>query len=168
MSTLPDQFEADAVTIRLAEPDDHPRVRALFEAGLVEGQLRGNDTGADIDHLHAGYFADDGASAFWVASHDSVIIGMIGVQNSRPNTGEIRRLRVESGYRRRGIGTLLMYRAIEFCRQQGYLKITLDVRIEREPALTMFSKFGFAHARSREIDDRQTIDFYLDLYRDQA
>jgi hypothetical protein len=40
------------------------------------------------------------------------------------------------------------------------------VRIERGPAIALFTKFGFSLARSRDIDGRKLLDFYLDLYRD--
>lgn len=166
MTSRQSQIDPHGIVIRQARVEDQPRVRQLFRDGLHEGQVRMNDTGADIDDLVAGYFADGGASAFWVADHHDDLVGMIGVQNTAQNTGEIRRLRVDTRYRRKGIGTMLMYQAIDFCREQGYLKVVLDVRIERTGAVAMFEKFGFQHGRTREIDNRRTLDFYLDLYRD--
>jgi GNAT superfamily N-acetyltransferase len=139
-------FDSTNLTIRLATEADYATVRELFSAGMVEGQVPGNDTGADIENLHEGYFADEGASAFWVASADDLVIGMIGVQRTRANTAEIRRLRVRAGYRRQGVGTALLNHAIDFCHRHSYLKVVLDVRIERGPAIAMFEKFGFALA----------------------
>lgn len=159
-------FEADRIVIRLARDEDHSAIRCLFDAGSIEGKVPGNDTGVDIDDLRGGYFADDGASGFWVAVLESRVIGMIGVQRTRANTGEIRRLRVDERHRRCGVGTRLMHRAIDHCREQGFLKVVLDVRIERGPAVAMFEKFGFTLVRTREMDDRKTLDFYLDLYRE--
>jgi ribosomal protein S18 acetylase RimI-like enzyme len=136
----------------------------LFNESVLEGQVRDNDTGADVENLTEGYFSDDGASAFWVADFDDEVIGMIGVQRTRANTAELRRIRVKRDYRRLGIGTRLMETAVDFCREQGYLKVVLDVRIERGPAIAMLEKFGFTHVRTREIGDRKTLEFYLDLY----
>lgn len=160
------QFDREQLLVRLAQPGDQPILRQLFEQGVVEGHVPYNDTGADIENLEEGYFNDDGASAFWVATIDDLVIGMIGVQNTAENAAEVRRLRVRSGYRRHGVGTLLMEYALNFCREHAYLKIVLDVRIERAPAIAMFEKFGFILARSREVDDRKMLDFYLDLYRE--
>jgi GNAT superfamily N-acetyltransferase len=162
----PDSFDAGEVMIRLAEEEDHAVIREMFRKSMAEGQLRGNDTGADIENLREGYFADDGASGFWVASHRGDIIGMIGVQKTRENTAELRRLYVRVGYRRQHVGTLLIEHAIDFCRQQGYLKVILDVRLERSPAIAILQKFGFTHVRTREIDGYKRLDFYLDLYRE--
>jgi ribosomal protein S18 acetylase RimI-like enzyme len=158
-------FQLQHVTIRVACDEDLPSLRELFEESLIEGLIGDNDTGADIDNLHEGYFSDEGASAFWVAMHEGVVIGMIGVQKTSDDAAEVRRLRVRSTFRRRGIGTLLMEKALSFCRHQGYLKVSLDVRIERGPAIALFTKFGFSLARTREIGSRKLLDFYLDLYR---
>ncbi len=146
-------FDLGQIVLRLATPADQSVLRELFDNGVVEGHVPNNDTGADIDNITDGYFADGGASAFWVADCHGVVTGMIGVQKTGPNAAEIRRLRVRDGFRRRGIGTLLMEHALNFC------------RVERSPAISMFEKFGFLLSRTRELEGRKTLDFYLDLYR---
>ena len=155
-----------SVTIRPAEHADQLILRELFQESVFEGETRDNDTGADVDDLHAGYFADQGRSGFWVAVLDDEIVGMIGVQHLGEECAEIRRLRVRPSFRRSGIGSLLMGSAMAFCKQHGILKVILDVRIERAPAIALFEKFGFSHAKTREIDDRKLLDFYLNLYND--
>jgi ribosomal protein S18 acetylase RimI-like enzyme len=162
----PEDFDAKHMRIRLASDQDYGALREIFQESVIEGQVGDNDTGADIDNLRDGYFADEGQSCFWVADFQALVVGMVGVQRTNDNTAEIRRLRVRSAYRRRGVATLLMERAMSFCRTQGYLKVILDVRVERGPAIQMFEKFGFSHARTREISGRKLLDFYLDLYRD--
>lgn len=156
----------ERVMIRTARDEDLTALRELFQESIIEGLVGDNDTGADIDNLHEGYFADEGQSGFWVAVYDNLVIGMIGVQKMAENSAEVRRLRVRNAYRRRGIGALLMERALAFCKRQGYLKVVLDVRIERGPAIALFEKFGFKHGRTREIGGRKLLDFYIDLYRD--
>jgi len=174
MNARPGEFSLSDVTIRLAQPDDQAVIVRLFRDSIIEGELRGNDTGADIDNLEEAYLSDNGASGFWVAcaTPSAGVIGMIGVQKIRDNVAEIRRLRVHHHARRHGVGTRLMEHAIEFCRKHEYLKVILDVRIdsriERSPAIALFKKFGFTPGRMREIDERRLIDFYLDLYRDPA
>lgn len=161
-----DQFDLSQVVVRLATDADQPAIRQLFEEGLIEGHVPINDTGADIDNLAEGYFNDEGESAFWVSTYRDEVVGMIGVQRIEPNCGEMRRLRVKQGYRRHGIGTMLLEHGLNFCRQHGHLKVILDVRIEREPAIKLFEKCGFILSRSREADGRKLLDFYLDLYRE--
>lgn len=165
-SRCPPGFALEHVTVRLANEVDSPVLRELFQESIIEGLIGDNDTGADIDNLREGYFDDSGQSGFWVAAFSDLVIGMIGVQKMTENSAEVRRLRVRNAYRRKGIGTLLMERALAFCRHQGYLKIVLDVRIERGPAIALFQKFGFKHGRTREIGGRKLLDFYIDLYTD--
>jgi ribosomal protein S18 acetylase RimI-like enzyme len=159
------QFNADDMVIRSAVDEDIVVLRELFERSRVEGQTRENDTGADLDHLTEGYF-ECGDSSFWVAEYDAWIVGMIGVQRINDNSAEIRRLRVRDSFRRKGIGSSLMKHAISFCREKQFLKVVLDVRIERGPAIRMFDSFGFMQGRERDLNGRQLRDFYLDLYTD--
>jgi ribosomal protein S18 acetylase RimI-like enzyme len=164
----PPHFDLQNVTVRIARDQDHSAFRELFQESILEGLVGDNDTGADIDNLREGYFGDDGESGFWAAVFEELVVGMIGVQKVADNAAEVRRLRVRSAYRRQGVGALLMERALVFCQRHGYLKVVLDVRIERGPAIALFQKFGFKHARTREIGGRKLLDFYIDLYRDPS
>lgn len=156
----------ETIRIRLAEPNDLDALRDLFNQSLIEGQIDNGDTGEDIENLQDWYFSDDGASGFWVAEYEGKVIGMIGVRSMHDDSAEVRRLRVAPAYRRQGVGSRLMEQAVRFCKDQGYLKVRLDVRSERTPAIAMFEKLGFVHSRTREMGGRKRLDFYLDLYRD--
>jgi len=153
-------------TIRHATDQDIPVLRELFEAGVYEGQVHINDTGADIEQLDEAYFSDAAQGAFWVAVREAEIAGMIGVQRVDTSVAEMRRLRVRPQFRRQGIATALMEHAIRFCRDHDYLKVVLDVRVERQPAIQLFEKFGFYLSRVREHGERRTLDFFVDLYSD--
>ena len=152
--------------MRLVVDDDHAAVRDLFENGLIEGFVADNDTGADMENIAEAYFSDEGQSALWVADYDKAVIGMIGVQKTSDHGAEIRRLRVRSDFRRQGVGAKLVEQALTFCLHHSYLKVSLDVRIERGPAIALFEKFGFQLNRTREVNGRRLLDFYLDLYRE--
>lgn len=164
---LHDAFNSKGLLIRQAVEEDVGVLRELFEKSKLEGQTRDNDTGADLEYLMSGYF-ECKESGFWVAQYEEWVVGMIGVQRINENSAEIRRLRVRDSYRRNGIGRKLMLHAIEFCKEKQFLKVVLDVRIERGPAIELFDTFGFLHSRNRETDGRTTIDFYLDLYSDKT
>ena len=164
--TAPVGFSVKKISMRLVVDDDHAAVRDLFENGLIEGFVADNDTGADMENIAEAYFSDEGQSALWVADYDEAVIGMIGVQKTSDHGAEIRRLRVRSDFRRQGVGAKLMEQALQFCLHHSYLKVSLDVRIERGPAIALFEKFGFQLNRTREVDGRRLLDFYLDLYRE--
>jgi ribosomal protein S18 acetylase RimI-like enzyme len=152
------------VNIRSYKPADLPACRKLYKEGLLGGKIAENDTGLDIDDIEQAYMQRPG-SHFWVAeNHLHQVVGMIGVQQHEEGVGEIRRLRVLVDHRRRGIGTMLVEKAVQFCNDKGYLKIALDTFIDREPAIKLFEKFHFHHARSRTVGGKEMMYFYLDLY----
>ncbi|MHC4272446.1 MAG: GNAT family N-acetyltransferase [Planctomycetota bacterium] len=140
----PAEVALEEVTVRLARAEDYAALRTLFKQGMIEGQVRGSDTGADIENVAEAYFSDEGQSALWVADYNDDIIGMIGVQKTSD------------------------HEALGFCQHHGYLKVMLDVRIERAPAIKLFEKFGFKLARQRELEGRKVLDFYLDIYSEPS
>lgn len=157
----------ETVVIRPAGDHDSPDLCRLFEQGRLEGQIKDGDTDEDLRDLSKFYYTDeDDGGAFWVALADDRLIGMVGVRKLADSAAEMRRLRVDSSHRRKGVGTRLMEQALGFCQEHGYLKVVLDVRIERAPAIAMFEKFGFKLSRTRDSDGRKLLDFYMDLYRD--
>ncbi|MHC4776123.1 MAG: GNAT family N-acetyltransferase [Planctomycetota bacterium] len=168
MKKKPAEVALEEVTVRLARAEDYAALRTLFKQGMIEGQVRGSDTGADIENVAEAYFSDEGQSALWVADYNDDIIGMIGVQKTSDHEAEVRRLRVREDYRRRGLGAKLVEQALGFCQHHGYLKVMLDVRIERAPAIKLFEKFGFKLARQRELEGRKVLDFYLDIYSEPS
>jgi len=151
-------------TIRSFIHSDQAACSALYVDGLIGGKIADNDTGYDIDHIQDVYMKSPG-SDFWVAeSPGTEIVGTIGVQHLEDGIGEIRRLRVRPDYRRRGIGSALLETAVRFCQENGYLKITLDTFVEREPAISLFEKFQFHLSRTRSVGEKELVYFYLDLY----
>jgi ribosomal-protein-alanine N-acetyltransferase len=151
-------------TIRSFHAEDLPASRKLYIEGLLGGKLAENDTGLDIDDIEAVYMHTSG-NHFWVAENQQgKVVGMIGVQHHEEGVGQIRRLRVAQDHRRRGIGSALLETAIKFCRENQYLKVAMESFTEREPAVEMFRKFAFSHARTRHGSGKDLMYFYLDLY----
>jgi len=156
------------ITVRSFRLGDLPDCRRLYVEGLLGGKLAENDSGLDIEDIESAYMKMPG-NHFWVADVSSngeagEVVGMIGLQHHEAGAAEIRRLRVRSDMRRKGIGSKLMEAALKFCNEHGYIKITLDTFIEREPAVKLFEKFRFRHSRTRVVSGKELMYFYLDLY----
>ena len=160
--------------LRTYRAGDLAACRRLYRDGLLGGQIATNDTGLDIDDIEGAYLSSPG-NHFWVAevrpgqgdvagANDGDVVGMIGVQQHDEGVGEIRRLRVAADHRRRRIGSRLLETAIRFCRDAGALKVALDTFIEREAAIALFDRLGFRHGRSRSMQGKEMLYFYLDLY----
>lgn len=160
-------IQLEKVTVRTYDAADHKAIERLYTDGLLAGQLDANDTGADIENMADAYFTDE-ANHFWVAELDGKVIGMIGVARDEGHTCEIRRLRVDPRHRQFDIAARLLEVALAHCKHHGYLKVRFDTRFERNTAMDMFDRFGFKHTRSKTHENKELLEFYLDLYRQET
>jgi len=154
----------NGLSVRSYEDSDQSAVAHLYDAGLLAGQIAPNDSGADLDYIQEAYF-DNPRHHFWVAESEGKVLGMIGVASDEEHTAEIRRLRVETAHQGTGIAALLLETAIAHCKHHSYLKIRLDTRFEKDDAVDLFDRVGFQHTRTRPTPGKETLEFYLDLYR---
>ena len=157
----------ERLEVRTYQPDDQTSVARLYTDGLLEGQIAANDSGADIENIIAAYFGEP-SSHFWVAELDGQVLGMIGAAREEEHTAEIRRLRVDQQWQDSTIGEKLVEIAIAHIKHHGFLKAVLDTRFERDTVISLFDRFGFQHTRSKTIQDKELLEFYLDLYRPTA
>jgi ribosomal protein S18 acetylase RimI-like enzyme len=161
---MPPDGNSPSWTIRSFRPTDARACAALYKSGLLHGKIPASDTGIDLDDIEHVYMKSPG-NHFWVAeSSAGEVIGMVGVQHHDEGVGEIRRLRVAERHQRQGIGSALVERALAFCQERQYLKITLDTFMDREPAIKLFQKFHFRHYSTRNVGGKDLLYFYLDLY----
>jgi len=164
MSTNSHDDTTGALAVRSYAETDHDQVNRLYDEGLLAGQIAPNDSGADLDYVREAYF-DNERHHFWVAELGGRCVGMIGVASDEDHTAEIRRLRVAKDLQGTGIAARLLETAISHCKHHGYLKIRLDTRFEKDEAVGLFDRVGFQHTRTRATPGKETLEFYLDLYR---
>ena len=173
------------VEIRQATEDDAAAILALHQESINDQNLSkelgdaGLDVPADLQHFSGTYIGSI-HNRFWVAAvteqlatasaqeltsgvHDRVI-GMVGVVATKTDVAEMRRLRVTPNFRRQGIAARLLRAALAHCRDQGFLKVLLDARLEQTAAVQLFEREGFQFSRNRETAGVHIREFYLDLY----
>ncbi len=161
-----DRAGSDAV-VRPASVEDTERIMALFDAGREVDPIEETDSAEDLRDLRQSYLEEDGSSGFWVAeTSDGELIGMIGVRHAGDSTAQIRRLRVDTQWRGRGVGSELVKQALGFCSDRGYVKIILRAQVDQEAAIALFRRFGFQLSRTRLVDGVERLEFYMDLYRE--
>lgn len=164
MSSHSPMETVSGLTVRTFLVQDQQAVADLYIRGLLVGQLAPNDTGADIENIHDAYF-DNGRHHFWIAEAEGQVLGMIGVASDDEHTAEIRRLRVHPEYQHTDIAPALLKTALAHCKRHGYLKVVLDTHFSRDAAVDLFDHLGFQHTRTRSVQDKEVLEFYLDLYR---
>ncbi len=157
----------EGLRVRSYHPRDQDMVSRLYTEGLLAGQIAANDTGADIENIDDAYLSEP-RNHFWVADLDSTVVGMIGVAHDHEHTAEIRRLRVDKHWQKSPIGARLVEKAISHCKKSGYLKIVLDTRFDPSAAVGLFDRFGFQHTRTKSLQGKDLLEFYLDIYRQRS
>ncbi len=91
-----------------------------------------------------------------------LIVGFIGVW-MLPDEAHIVTVAVREGYRREGLGELLLISAIDLAQSQRQPLITLEVRVSNEVALALYEKYGFERAgrRPRYYSDNREDAYVL-------
>lgn len=162
-------------TIRPFEPRDATAVRTLFiqvNRALAPSHLKDafeayitlslNDEMGRI----ADYY-DEKDGGFWVAEDATVdspgtsatdaddpvpLLGMFGLEPSRPGGMELRRMYVDPGARRRGIARLMLSFAEQECRRRGMTHLDLSTSELQAGALALYRQGGYRLVREEKAD----------------
>ena len=101
--------------------------------------------------------------AFFVACEDGKIIGTVGVKQEDERTALLRRLFVDSSYRRKKLGSQLVERAIQFCREVGYEELIFKTTSTMKNAIRLCEIKGFAPRARLDLGPVQLVKFSLFL-----
>lgn len=89
-----------------------------------------------------------------------LIVGFVGVW-VLPDEAHIVTIAVRDGYRRLGLGELLLISAIELAQKRGESLVTLEVRVSNVSAIELYRKYGFEQVGLRP---RYYSDNHEDAY----
>jgi putative acetyltransferase len=90
------------------------------------------------------YIIDPGGALF-MAELDGQVVGTVGVQKMDATTAELVRMSVTQGMQGHGIGKALLLNAIQWTKSQGFPTLILETHSSLTPAITMYTRNGFAH-----------------------
>ena len=107
---------------------------------------------------------------FAVAELDGRIVGSIVIHGLADNVAMLRYFLLHPDVRGRGAGRELMSRALTFCRERGFRKVTLWTISELKAAAHLYRAFGFVctHEKTHEFwgDTRTEQEYELILQPD--
>ncbi len=89
-------------------------------------------------HYHKEY-----PDTFLVAEYLGRVIGYVIATIEYNNLGHIISIAVKKEFRRRKIGTLLLYEVLKRLKKKGCKRVYLEVRVSNIPAIFLYKKFGF-------------------------
>jgi RimJ/RimL family protein N-acetyltransferase len=140
----------DRVEIRPAEERDRRPLAQLFAAVAEERDGIAAEPPIDVGERATSLDLD----GTFVAVADDEVVGSLHVGRSSFGFGEIGMM-VAREWRGRGVGSGLVAAAIEWGRENGLHKLTLDVFPHNEAAIGLYRKFGFAEEGRREKQIRR-------------
>ena len=100
---------------------------------------------------------------FFVLEDNGKIVGTVGVKEDSKEVALLRRLFVESKYRGKGYGTLLMAEALTFCRDKGYASLVFRTTNRMKQAIDLCKKKGFQKEEEADLQGFQIYKFVLKL-----
>lgn len=153
------------LVIRSYEPRDEESVWALHREGLAQTTPQYPevlaDYESDLQDLERHYLGE--GSHFWIAEIDGVAVGSTGIERINAETGRLRRMRVTTSERRRGIAEALLETAERFCRKQGYRRLILDTTEQQTAAHVLYEKHGFVRTGERTLGPFRVFDYVKEL-----
>ncbi len=151
------------VTIRKCHESDQQAAKELITRILREEFPKESPAFPieDLNEINRSY--GKLGEAFFVALDEGVIIGTAAVKQEDERTGLLRRLFVDSTYRRKKIGSQLIDRAIEFCREVGYEELMFKTTSTMSRAIKLCEAKGFVPRARLDIGPVQLVKFTLYL-----
>lgn len=151
------------ITIRRYESNDGPSVHALI-SGIMDAEF--HDAKAaypthDIDHIEDSYGGL--GEAFFVAVNGNKVVGSVAIKKEDDRVALLRRLFVDSAYRKQQLGIKLVDRATKFCDEVGYKEIIFKTTSRMEGAAKLCQKCGFIQRAKLDLGTVELLKFSLSL-----
>jgi len=166
---MPEELE-----IRRCRPADADRIRELHEVALRDaGGYVEDGPDADLTAPHATYIEQGGD--FLVGELAGQIVAMGGfrpasewiadaVSDLATPAAELKRMRVDPAYQRRGFGTVILRRLEERARDAGFREVVLDTGADFDAPRSFYESSGIEHERNLTVDVGDS-SFEMALYR---
>ncbi len=79
---------------------------------------------------------------YLVAEEDGAIVGYAGLA-AMPDEAYVQTIGVVQEHQRHGLGSTLLTALMEDAKRRGLPRVGLEVRIDNEPAIRLYERFGF-------------------------
>lgn len=100
---------------------------------------------------------------FFVLENENNVIGTVGVKMDSRDTAILRRLFVDAGQRKKGLGAALVDEAMAFCKDNDYKKIVFRTTSRMTQAIELCKKKGFKKAEEAELQGFSIYKFVKEL-----
>ena len=128
----------------IAKTDDEYRSAALLfkeYAAWLNIDLSFQHFEKELIELKTMYAAPQGGIILCKAAHE--FIACVGIRKIESNIAELKRMFVKPGYQNRGIGKILLEKAVELAKKSNYSFIRLDTLNYMTAAINVYKQYGF-------------------------
>ena len=101
--------------------------------------------------------------AFFIAQEDGRVVGTVGIKREDKRAAFLRRLFVLPAYRHKRIGSALIDRAVQFCREVGYDEVVFKTTSTMQRAIELCKRKGFIQRARLDLGSIQLFKFALFL-----
>ncbi len=146
-----------AFSIRRYVETDRARMLELHILGLRQfdaGSPRGS-WDADVDDIEGVYLSNNGE--FLVGEIDGKVVAMGGFRRKTDKVAELKRMRVDPEYQRRGFGQAILTELEKRAKSMGYTSFFLDTLPHMAPARHLYTKNGFVQAGTKKVGRFEAI-----------
>lgn len=130
-------------TLRMFRNEDAQAVKELILA-ILAGEYpfdRSAYSDSDLDRIAEVYGGPN--ESFFIIEEGGRVVGTAGVKEDSKDEALLRRLFVDPDHRKRGYGSQLIRKAIEFCRSKGYKRLFFRCTDRMSDAMRLCEKNGF-------------------------
>lgn len=119
---------------------------------LIAEHLSGMHSNSPPGHVHALAIESLRAQSvtFWTAWEDGVLCGCGALKELDSRTGEIKSMRTQAAFLRRGVGQAVLDEIVDAARQRGYSRLLLETGTGEAfgPAHALYRRNGFESSGS--------------------
>lgn len=151
------------ITIRRFAPADGESVRSLI-SGIMDKEFQDAKSAYpthDIDQIDQSYGGL--GEAFFVAVNGSKVVGSVAIKKEDDRVALLRRLFVDSSYRKQQLGVQLIDRALKFCDEVGYKEIVFKTTSKMVGAVTLCQRCGFVQRAKLQLGDVELLKFSMPI-----
>jgi len=140
-----------AFLIRRYVEADHAKVLELHVLGLkqFDAESPRGKWDADVDDIEGVYLSNKGE--FLVGELEGVVVAMGGFWRKTEKVAELKRMRVDPRFQKRGFGQAILTELEKRAKAMGYSSMFLDTLPIMAPARRLYTKNGFMQTGTKKI-----------------
>jgi GNAT superfamily N-acetyltransferase len=138
-------------TLRVFSKQDADGVKELILSILTKEYPFDKNAYSDSDLARIDEVYGGEKDSFLVIEDGGYIVGTVGIKEDSKESALLRRLFVDLKHRKKGYGTELLNRAIDFCKDKGYKRIAFRCTDRMKDAMNLCIGKGFKEIEALDI-----------------